>query len=665
MRRSLHLLLFLTLACSKPEAPQAARDEGPRPSILLVTLDTTRFDAIGTNTPSFNALVARGRLFQHAYATAPHTLPSHTSMLTGLYPAGHGVHENSRYLSASQPLAAERLHGAGYHTGAFVSAYPLSKPFGLSRGFEVYDDELGSGEGRERPASETTDRALAWLGRQSGGDPLFLWVHYFEPHYPYEPPAGFRDRASAYLGEIAAMDAQLGRLVAAFEKHAGGPAVILVTGDHGEGLGDHGESQHGKLLYQSVMRVPMVLVGPGIAPSKWDPPVSTRRVFHTLLDYGGIAPDLSLRTPATEVVAGEAMAPFLQHGWQPQVMAVDGPIKAIQAGGVEVYDVDADPAERKDLGGGASLSRELRKTLVEYPIPSLEPPKGEAQITGEDRRQLASLGYVASDVRPVVRKDAPRPRDMTALFDALSLASGLFQREKYAEAIPVLQGILRKDPGNLMSAIQLASAQSVTGRSDQALVSFRKAQEIAPKSVDVSHYLGLHYLRVGDIGRAAPLMESVVAAEPDRVTALEALALIRVRQHRSEEALALWQRVGAARDLTGVEQARIGMAAMELGRTPVALAAFERAAALQGPAFRNHLELGALYMARERYREAAKEFDLVPPSDPGAPMALFKRAQLSVLLAEPDAGERIARARKNADANTRELVAREPLFHGK
>ena len=288
-------------ACREaPKAESSAAGGAPaRPSILLVTLDTTRADAIGPEaagieTPAFNALAARGRRFRQAYATVPETLPSHASMMTGLYPAGHGVHENARYLPEDRPVLAERLRQAGYRTAAFVSAFTLARRFGLARGFDVYDDEMPEGRA-ERASRETTDRALALLN-QEAKQPLFLWVHYYDPHFPYTPPEPFRSRYSRkpYLGEVAAMDEQLGRLVEAFEqqRRSKGPAAIVVAGDHGEGLGEHGESQHGNLLYQATMHVPLLLVGPGVAAAGVDDtPVSTRRVFHTILDWAGLEED--------------------------------------------------------------------------------------------------------------------------------------------------------------------------------------------------------------------------------------------------------------------------------------------------------------------------------------------------------------------------------------
>src|SRR5712691_5653679 len=239
--RALCALAFLACGKREPATPPVAL-----PSILFVTLDTTRDDAIGPEaknvaTPAYNALVKRGLRFRYAYATVPQTLPSHASMLTGLYPAGHGVRENSRYLAANHPLVAERLHDAGYRTAAFVSAFALAKRFGLARGFDVYDEDFGA-ERAERTAKETTDRVLAWLD-QNSAQPLFLWVHYYDPHYPYTPPEPYKTRYAKqpYYGEVASMDEELGRLVAAFEQRIKLPVAIIIAADHGEGLGDHGE----------------------------------------------------------------------------------------------------------------------------------------------------------------------------------------------------------------------------------------------------------------------------------------------------------------------------------------------------------------------------------------------------------------------------------------
>ena len=661
--------LLVLAACSKEQASDAvtAQTSASRPSILLVTLDTTRADAIGPDavgveTPAFNAVAQRGRRFRQAYATVPQTLPSHSSMMTGLYPAAHGVHENARYLASNHPLVAERLRHAGYRTAAFVSAFPLARRFGLARGFDVYDDEPSAGKA-ERTAQATTERVLAYLGQDSR-QPLFLWVHFFDPHEPYEPPEPFRSRypGNPYRGEIAAMDQQLGRLLHAFEERTGQPAAVIIAGDHGEGLGEHGEAEHGKLLYQAVMRVPLVIAGPGVAAGVIDTPVSTRRIFHTILDWAGQSADSSLRQPTQEVVLGEAMEPFFQYGWQPQVMAIEARQKVILAGKIEVYDVVSDPGESRDLAGTEALSRPIRQALRDYPLPAINASTASTNLGDEERRKLASLGYVSSDSKPVVRKDAPRPRDMVKIFEILDRSSVLFVGEDFQRAIPLLEEILRRDPHNLSVALRLAASHSRLGNDGRALAAFRKAESISPDSPDVRHYLALHYAKGKEWERAVPLLERGLQESPDRLPALEALAVIRERQGRLEEALGLRQKIYTMRTAVPAELAQLGELAMRLGQTALAIDSFEKARVLQGTRFKRDLELGVLYLSARRFEEARDALDRVPSAHRSYAMAVFKRAQVSVLLREPDQASRIARARQHADSTTRELIARERLF---
>ena len=630
-----------------------------RPSILLVTLDTTRADAVGgAATPALNRLAARGRRYSYAYATVPQTLPSHASMMTGLYPAGHGVRENARFLAEGHPLLAEKLKAAGYGTAAFVSAFAVAKRFGLGRGFDVYDEDFGEGAA-ERDAKGTTERALAYLG-SAPAQPLFVWVHYYDPHYPYTPPEPHRSRhaGNPYLGEVAFMDEQLGRVVQAFEQRAAGAHAVVVVADHGEGLGEHGEQQHGNLVYQSTMHVPMLVVGPGIAAGTSDAPVSTRRVFHTVMRWAG----LEANDDAEPVVMGEAMKPFLDYGWQPQVMAVEGKLKTILAGRTEVYDVVADPAEKRDLGPQASISRPVRAALRDYPLPSPQAAATTENLNDEEQRKLASLGYVASTVKPVIRPDAPRPADMAHLFPILDDAAALFVREQYAQAIPLLDRILGADPTNLDAALRLATAHSSLGHDAEALAAFRRAEAIAPDNADVRTYLALHLARGRDWERAVPMLERILAETPNKVPALEALALVRERQQRPVDAIELRRKLYALRAPSAAELIAMGSLAMQTGQTALAIDSFERARAAQGDAFRNQLELGVLLLAAGRLAEAREALDRVPASHPGYPMALFKRAQVSVLLHEPDAQARIAAARAQANEMTRELIARERLF---
>jgi arylsulfatase A-like enzyme/Tfp pilus assembly protein PilF len=685
------------IGCGSPNETAAPKPLHP-PSLLLVTLDTTRADSIEPEsnrvaTPHLRALAERGQRFSRAYSTAPQTLPAHASMFTGLYPAGHGVHENARRLGADPPLLAERLRGLGYATAAFVSGYPLERQFGLARGFATYDDEFGPGK-NERSAVATTDRALAYLDAHAGAGgggarkPVFLWIHYYDPHDPYAPPEPFRSRYARepYLGEIAVMDESVGHLVAAFERHAGsGERYLLVVGDHGEGLGDHGEMLHGNLVYDSTMRVPLLIAGTGIAPALRTDVVSTRQVFSTLLRWAGgesgearetALPSLldSARSPAL----GEAMQPYLHYGWQPQVMAVGEAQKLIRSGDLEVYDVLNDPGERENLAKTGSVDRTLARAVAEYPLPSTSGSTGSTgsgparALDEETARRLASLGYIASAASPVVRPDAPRPRDMTHLFADLDAGSRFFGGGRYEEAIAAFGRVLTKDRGNPMVAVHLAVANSQLGRDARALEAFRLATRLAPESLDIQHYLAMHHLRAGRPREAEPLFEAVLASQPEKLAALDGLAAIRESEGRIPEAAILLERAARVAQDPSPRLARLGQLRMAQGDTMGAIEAFERSRAAaasadssaRAGAFQNDLELGVLYLASRRYAEAAVALDRVTADHPGYPMALFKRAQVSVLLAESDAARRLRLAIENSTPETRHLIERERLFAG-
>ena len=639
MKRVLLVPLLLALGCRAGDQAKPVT-QVTRTSILLVTLDTTRADAIGVgtnraHTDAISAIGGAGRVFRQAYATAPETLPSHASFMTGLYPAGHGVHENARYVPKSLPLLAEHLQKAGYRTAAFVSAFVLDRRFGLARGFDVYDD--GEGRWTERNARDTTDAVLAEL-RQPSDKPRFIWVHYYDPHAPYSAPVDGGNAGTVrqrYLREIQFVDEQIARLTQPFHEAARGSGARIIVGDHGEGLGDHGESEHGHLLFQSTMHVPLVIAGPGVpAGTSSDVPVSTRRVYHTALDWAGLGSEHSLRGADEPVVLGEAMKPFLEYGWQPQIMAVAGRFKSIFAGRVDTFDLVADPGETRNLGSAADVPTGMRKALDDYPIAS-PAARAPVELDADAKRRLAALGYIGAGAAPIVRRDAPRPADMTALLPVIQKASALFTAGDYRSAIPVLNQIVARDPHNLDARLRLATSHSSLGANAQAEEAFRRAAAIAPESQDVRTYLALHYARTPDWGRAVSLLEQVLKETPDRVTAAEALAALKTRQ---------------------------GEAAMDREDTAAAIAAFERARQLAPATFKNDLDLGVLYLSARQFAEARTALDRALSAKPDHPMALFKRAQVSVLLGEADARNRITLARQKADATTKPLIERERLF---
>jgi choline-sulfatase len=676
------LLAALLAGCSGEPATTGKKAEAEkkpfRPPILLVTLDTTRADALTPEVaPNFTKLARRGIYFEQAYSTAPSTLTAHASMMSGLYPAGHGIHENGRFLESGVPLVAEELKELGYTTLAFVSGYPLDGHFGLSRGFGLYDDDFGTDEKGvarvERPAAKTIEQVVPYIGTAARLDmpPYFVWVHFYDPHEPYAPPEPFRGKFSGdpYLGEIAAMDDALGKLVGYFERATFPKGrKILVLADHGEGRGEHGEMLHGNLLYQGVMQVPMAIAGDGVEEARRTDPVSSRQVRATLLSWArGKTEEGSLLEPSTAPVLGEAMQPFLNFRWQPQVMAVGGNIKLIRSGRFEIYDVLADPAEKNDLAlAGNEPERALAKAIADYPLPTARPGADVKDLGIEERQKLASLGYIASESTPTrVPENAPRAADMTPLFAELDAASHEFVGGAYQQAAARFEKILAADPGNLMAAVRMAVSLSLIGRDAQAMEAFARAKKIDPESLEVSHYLAMHHMKNRRPEQAAPLFEKVLAAQPNRHAALAGLAEIALGKGQLERAAELFQKSLPSAPEPGPVRIELARLRMELGQTEAAIEAFEAARNDYGKErFRYDLELGVLYLAERNFEAARDALDRVPADHPAYALALFKRAQVSVLLAEPDRAEKVKAALAKADPESRRLIQNEKLFAG-
>ncbi len=360
----------------------------------------------------------------------------------------------------------------------------------------------------------------------------------------------------------------------------------------------------------------------------------------------------------------ESAKPYLQYGWQPQVMAVDGSTKVIRSGDLEVYDLSTDPAESTNLQGQVEIDPKVMETLRTHWERTLAGPDDSGAVLGQEAKErLASLGYVGSEGGTVLRDDAPNPKDMVALFHDLDIGSARFIQHDYESAIPVFERVLAADPHNPAVSLRLAVAHSVLGHEEAALEYFDKARQISPDSVDLQHYLAMHHFRFQQWSEAEPLFEIVLDATPDKLPALECLAQIRERQGRVQEASSLLERIATLKSDPQAELLKLGEMRMSVGDTLGAIRAFERARVLQEDDFDHHLELGVLYLANRQLREAAACLDSVTASHPAYPLALFKRAQVSVLLGEPDRDRRIQLARDNADATTAPLISNEKLFH--
>jgi arylsulfatase A-like enzyme/Flp pilus assembly protein TadD len=500
-------------------------------NVLFVTVDTLRADRLpaygrkGVRTPALDALATRAAVFERAYATTPLTLPSHTTIFSGTYPLRHGVRDNGGFLvPAGLPLLAEHFRARDYQTAAFVAAFVLDSRWGLDRGFDVYHDDFDTRKANlvsigdiERPGGEVVDAALAWLDRRDASRPYFLWVHLFDPHAPYAPPPPFAQEyaKTPYLGEIAYVDAQLARLFA----RAGENTAIVFAGDHGEsfGEGEHGEIGHGMFVYQETLHVPLFLAPPkGGRADRRPEVVSLADVAPTVVELAGLEPPAGMQgTSLAPLLAGkewtprpayaETLYPFYHFGWSPLATIQDGKWKLIESSDPELYDLEADPGETRNLAA-ADRDRylELRRRFSSLTSAwSRDPLAARGAEDPEAARKLASLGYLTggSDESPVEGAVLLSPRGKMALYNKLNAARSITDRERFPEAERALREILAEDPGIVDARIALANVLLKTRREAEAIPYLKEAARRRPS--DATLVITLALAQSDAEGRAA------------------------------------------------------------------------------------------------------------------------------------------------------------------
>lgn len=639
MSRIFHFFFLGVLAASAlaaaPAPKQAPKTAVPAQSLVLVTLDTTRADHLGSwgwphaRTPHLDALARRGTRFVRCDTAAPITLPSHATILTGLFPPRHGVRDNGTFALPDRfDTVAELLAARGWDTAAVVSAIVLARRHNLSQGFRIYDDDLGAGytagtEVSERQAEATTAAALAAAGKLKA--PYFLWVHYFDPHEEYRPPTGFSDRAAGphrlYDGEISYMDEQIGRLLAGLPKDA----RIVVVGDHGEMLGEHGEEHHGLLLNAGSRRVPLILAGPGIPSGRAEEClVRTADVAPTLLALAGAPVPGGLDGQALlplgkrncdRMSYSESFLPFFSYKWYPlralstdRFLYVHGPQSSL-------YQLPSDPGEKNDLAAQQPSAlrlwdRRLRELLKAAGEPLDAPVRQETVLSEEQRAQLASLGYLGGGGSGgAVRGDLPDPRKMTDLARSLHDAAALVQNNKCGEALPALQDIVRRDPRNFPALSLTGFCLEQTGRLDSALSTFRQAgRENELSAVPVANAAGV-LLKLGRRDEAEKEYRRALVLDPSLGEAASNLARLLREKGKREEALKVLELAVAAGSHAEEVFEERGLIHAELGHLAEALRDF-RESARRNPLDPVPLENGAHAAYRlGQFREAAQLFE--------------------------------------------------------
>jgi arylsulfatase A-like enzyme/Flp pilus assembly protein TadD len=556
LRAALPLAAVLLLAaCHRDPAALRLREGAP---VVLVSIDTLRSDHLpaygyrGVETPAIDALRREAILFRHAYTVTPLTLPAHASLLTGVLPEVHGVRDNVGYgldparrkagtkAGGDLPLLAPLLRERGYATAAAVSAYVLQGRSGIAEGFDLYEDgiELVAGRGLgqlQRPGAETLARLLPWLSEHAAG-PFFVWLHLYEPHTPYRPPPAFAKRGrTPYDGEIAAADAVVGDLFA--ELHRLGrwdDSLVILLADHGEGLGDHGEDEHGVLLYREAIQVPLLLKLPKAerGGDTAEAPVSLVDVAPTIGDLLGIERPAAWRRPSLLAALGgvgappsyaETFYPRLHFGWSDLAAAVDGRFHLVMGPHPELYDLGADPGERRNLLPGerrafAALRDEVGRHDRRFAAPG--------EVDPEARAAMAALGYVGSAGAGALEGPLPDPRphlgelrDLKAGFEALA-------RHDTAGAVAAYRRVLAENPGMVDAWEFLGRALERLERPDEALAAYQEAMRRSAGSPHIAMAAASLLLAQGRVAEAEEHARLALAAHPSFAHGLLAQAAL-------------------------------------------------------------------------------------------------------------------------------------------
>jgi choline-sulfatase len=635
-----------------------------RPNVLLVTIDTLRADHVGcygdpaAATPVLDALAARGVRFATAIAHAPLTAPSHASILTGLLPLGHGVRDNGSFVLPPSPTTvAEVFHAAGYRTAAFVSGFPLDHRFGFARGFETYDDRLLRGRDPrraayvERRAADVTRAADDWI--RSAPAPWFAWVHYFDPHAPYEPPADLASRfaSSPYDGEVASVDRELGHLLAAAEPGPPG-TIVLVTADHGESLGEHGEATHGVFVYDATLRVPWIVAGPGIPRGRVAPVVARGiDVAPTLLDYARLRVPRAMQGRSLRPAAdgqpmddapayAESLFCKLNLGWAGLHAWRTARWKLIEAPRPELYDLDADPGEKRDVSAARTDEARTLRAALQGAL-AASPPEASTAPDRETLERLRTLGYVAgtpSTPRPTGRD----PKDGIALVEKLErglaearadpplavaeltavLAADpdapLARRyraiayqfaKRYADSVADLRALEERRPLTLDDLTVLAESLRLAGRNAEALAALDRARALDPRAPEPPLLRGRTLRAMGRSEEAAAALRQALALDPGNGEARRGLGELALERGATDEAASLLEPIVAGDPTDVPALVELGVARMRGGRVGDALALFERAVALDPTNAEALLDLAGALGKSGRSAEAVPRFE--------------------------------------------------------
>jgi choline-sulfatase len=613
-------------ATSDHTAPGLAQSLRPL-NLVVVTIDTLRADRLhcyGNNaieTPTLDGLAGKGAQFENAVAQTPLTPPSHASIFTGTNPNVHRVRNTGGFaLNSSSLTLSKILKAQGWDTAAFVGASVLKKASGFSPGFDVYDDQMAKSENDrvdreypERRASVVVDHALKWLSSQSG-NPYFVWLHLYDPHEPYDPPEPFlaKYRKNRYDGEVAYTDQQLGRFLEAVgRKSAPEKTLIVVLGDHGESLGDHGEFNHGVFLYDSTLRIPLLVSGPGVPRVRVTQQARTIDVLPTILDLMGGAPpaqcqgtsltsSFARKNVAATYSYEETVYPKMNMGWADLRGIRTEKWKYVHAPRPELYDLVHDPGEKTNvINEHPEELRELESVLQKLGRVSGgdQERTSSTQMDSQTLDQLKSLGYlsgVASGEFQLNGKGVD-PKDRTATLLAFQTALGPDSFSiPVAKRVDVLRKALVQDSTNPSLYFYLAAEYEKAGLYDQALSTCKRAGQHGVWSGRLLSRMGDLYLRSGQKGEAIAAYEKAAQLNPSDSESQTNLGTAYLEQGKMDDAERTFKWALTIEDYAPAHNG-LGLVAVQRHDAGAAQQQFEHAVALEPSLVEAQLNLGLIY----------------------------------------------------------------------
>ncbi len=576
-------------------------------NVILITIDTLRADHLScydpshAKTPNIDALASKGVVFTHAFAHVPMTLPSHTSILTGTLPLYHGVHDNYGFKASPQlETLGEFMKKAGYSTAAFIGAFPLDSRFGLDQGFDLYEEGYPAKNTRtfffpERRANKVVNSAISWLD-QHGKERFFVWIHVFDPHQPYDPPPPFDKEyeKDPYSGEIAYTDRQLGRLFEYLRKKGlMGNTLIVITADHGEGRGDHGESTHGYFAYNSTLHIPLIFYARDLfPPHRVDTYVAHWDIFPTIAEIIGekvpsqvqgrsLLPALLGKKMKDDEIYFESLSPYFSRGWAPLRGIIKDRYKFIDQPIKETYDLTKDFGETHNIYGipkSKELERELAKVIKKY-----SKGKVKAEAGTSDLRKLLSLGYVSGKVKGKAK--FTKADDLKTLLPV---------HLKHLKAIKLYSG------GEIDRAIELEK-EVIKARPDfpQAYVT-----------------LATFYKAKGDLNRAIEVFQEGEKRGVSEYSFFTFYGMTLTEAGRPEEAIRVIKKALSIMDFDPEAWNYLGIAYWKAGRFDEALKAYKKALSLDPNYASVYNNLGSLFLSMRIYDDAARYFEKAIELDP-------------------------------------------------